>query len=309
MKYAFFSSSHFGALVLSELLSIGLKPQLIVTVEAKPTGRHQVLTENENQILAEKNRIPYLMPPNLKEPAFLKEFSNYQFELVLVCGYGKIIPKELLDLLPDKFLNLHPSLLPRWRGASPIQNAILSGDKKTGVSLIIMDEKVDHGPILAQKEYNLEKLESYTILEEILAKIAAQLFKDTVPLWLEGKIKPRNQDEDEVSYCAKINFSQGKINWQKSAPEIWRQVLAFNPEPGCYTYLKSKIFKILSAEPSEENPLELEAGELFLKDKNLFIKCGAGSLKIISCQLEGKKPTSGYQFILGHKDLLSEKVS
>ena len=309
MKYAFFSSSRFGKLVLIELLNCGFKPSLIISLPPKPAGRHQELVKNEIELLAEDKKIPVLCPFSLRDPGFLAEFQKNNFDFALVAGYGKIIPKELLNLLPSKFLNLHPSLLPRWRGASPIQSAILNGDRVTGVSLIIMDEQLDHGPILSRKEYDLAEPKPYPVLEEILAKIAAQLFIETIPLWLENKITPKVQDETMATYCSKIDFSQTKIDWQKSADEIWRQVLAFNPEPGTYTYLKSQIFKILSAEPArQENNNQLEPGTLFSQDKNLFIKCGTDSLKILLCQLAGRKPTTGYQFLLGHKDLLNEKA-
>ena len=254
------------------------------------------------------------------------KFKKLNPDICIVAAYGKIIPKEWLEIPKYGFLNVHPSLLPEYRGASPIQTAILNGDGKTGITIILMDEKIDHGPILASREFSIFNSDSatsrkrlggtfdehfqfskYKELEKKLAELGVELLVKTLPKWVKGEIKPVEQNHNEATYTKKLSWQDGKIDWHKSAEEVERQIRALNPEPGTWTNWGNKIIKIIEALPVPEKNDNLEIGLVFLnKDEQTAIKCGFDTAlmpKIV--QLEGKKPTDIKDFLNGHRDFIS----
>ena len=239
-----------------------------------------------------------------------EEFKKMAPDICVVAAYGKIIPKEWLEIPEYGFLNIHPSLLPKYRGPSPIQTAILNGDKETGVTIILMDKKVDHGPMIANEKLKM-KNEKYKELEEKLAGLGAELLIKTLPKWINGEIKPVEQNHSKTAYAKKFSWLDGKIDWSKSADEIDRQIRALNPEPGTWTNWNNKILKILESLPIEDKNDNLETGQAFLtENKETAIKCGLNSAllpKIV--QLEGKKPTEIKSFLNGHKDFVGSKLT
>ncbi len=221
-----------------------------------------------------------------------KPFMVYDFkkirktnpDLVIVASYGKIIPKEILEIPRYGCLNVHGSLLPKYRGPSPIQTAILNGDKETGVTIILMDEKIDHGPIISNSKFQIPNSKiTYQELSQKLAQLGAKLLIQTIPKWIKGEIKPRSQDESKASCTKILKREDGKIDWSKPAQKIERQIRAFNPWPGAFTFIKHKgkvlRVKILKADISKED--------------KLIIK---------KIQPEGKKPMSFEEFKRGYHD-------
>jgi len=208
----------------------------------------------------------------------LKDIKKIKPDLVVVSNFGGIIPRELLDIPRFGCINLHPSLLPKYRGSSPIQTVVLNGDKETGVTIFLMDAEVDHGPILAQRKTVIGKNETAAELSERLAVMGADLLIDTIPDWVKGRIKLRRQDEKRAIYTRKLVRQDGEIDWKKSARKIERQIRAFHPWPGSYTFYKGKRLKILKA--------RLEKNKLIIEE----------------VQLEGKKPMPFEDFLRGHKD-------
>ncbi|MBU2545097.1 methionyl-tRNA formyltransferase [Patescibacteria group bacterium] len=196
--------------------------------------------------------------------------------LVIVASYGKIIPKDVLNIPKYGVINIHPSLLPKYRGASPIQTAILNSDKMTGISIMLMDEKMDHGAIISNIQYPISQNYTYKELEKQLAVKGAQLLIEILPKWIDGKIKAKEQDHKEASYTKVFKREDGEIDWKKTPEEIDSQVRAFNPWPGTYTIWRNKRIKILETE--------------VIKDK-LIIK---------KIQPEGKKPMAMEDFLRGH---------
>ncbi len=237
MKYIFFGSNEFSQLVLEGLIKNGLKPVLVVAPERKPQGRKKILLPSPVESLALKENIPVLTPTVLDDD-FISKIKKIGAEFALLSAYGKIIPSYLLKIFPKGFLNLHPSLLPKLRGATPIQTAILNGEKETGVTLFIMDEKIDHGPIISQLKIPLDPSYNYLDLLKILAEEGVNLILKTLSLWLKGKISPVPQDDHQASYCHKITKEDEKINWQNDAFLIDRQIKAFNPEARNLYYFK-----------------------------------------------------------------------
>ncbi|QQG46398.1 MAG: methionyl-tRNA formyltransferase [Candidatus Niyogibacteria bacterium] len=307
MDFIFFGTSEFAIPILDALKNKGRLPKLVVATPDRPAGRELKLKSSPVKMWAEKNGIPVIQPENLKNPDTLQKLTDTKCRLVLVAAYGKIIPKEVLDLPEKGSLNVHPSLLPRYRGADPIRSAILAGDKKTGVTVMLMDEKMDHGPILTQKE--LEHLifnAQYSILKSELAELGGKLLAETLPKWLAGEIKPKEQDHSKATYTKKITKEDGHINWSESAEIIERKIRALNPWPGTYSFWNDKRIKILEAETPKMSCLggSIKYGEVFKKDSGVAVTCKNGAILVKKLQLEGKKSQDAKNFLNGHPDII-----
>lgn len=270
MKIIFIGTPEFGAIILEKLCKANLRPVLVVTAPDKPVGRKQILTPSSVKIIAQRYKI--------KVGQAMSNFREIKPELVLVAAFGQILPKEILEIPKYGCLNVHPSLLPKYRGAAPVQFAILNGEKETGVTIFLMDEQIDHGPILAQRKTVIGPNETMGQLQSRLAVLGAELLIDAIPDWIRGKIRLRRQDERRATYTKILKKEDGKIDWRESAKIIERQIRAFYPWPGSYTIYKGKILKILKAEVSK------------------------GNLVIKEAQLEGKKPMAFGDFLRGHPD-------
>jgi methionyl-tRNA formyltransferase len=307
MKYIFFGSAEFAKIVLEKLLQNNLRPVLVVTQPPKPKGRKQILSPSPVQILAEQEKIPYLTPINLNDEIFIQTIKDLQPDLILLTAYGKIIPSPLLQLPEKGFLNLHPSLLPRYRGATPLQSTILVGDKETGVTLFLMDEQIDHGLIIQNTVYKIQDTRiTYSELLKQLAEIGADLIVKTIPQWLEGKSTPLPQDESLASYCYKITPKDEKINWQTSAEEVDRKVRALNPNPGTYTLTQEKVIKIIKGFSTVDNKLSTtkQTGEVFEYEKKMAIKCEKGIYVVETLKPAGKTTMTSENFLRGNRWIL-----
>ncbi|MGB9763002.1 MAG: methionyl-tRNA formyltransferase [Minisyncoccia bacterium] len=310
MRFIFFGSSEFAKIILEELLKSDMKPLLVITQPPKPKGRKQILSSTPVQLFAEKYKIPFLTPEKLNDLNFLKQIEILKPEFILLTAYGKIIPSSLLNLPPFGFLNLHPSLLPKWRGATPIQSVILEGETETGVTLFKMDEQIDHGPIIQYAVYRIQSTRiTYLELSQQLAQVGADLLIRTLPQWLEGKIIPYPQDDSLATYCNKITKENEKINRNDSSINIDRKVRALNPNPGTYIIIKNKIIKIINGELHNERN-DYQVGEIFeTKEHKLAIKCPDGNYQINILKPEGKKEMTSTEFLRGNKWILGEIIN
>ena len=307
MRFIFFGSSKFAEIILNKLLKSNTKPVLVVTAPPKEKGRKKILSHTPVYNLAEQNKIPVLTPENLKDEEFLSNFKNYNPDLVILTAYGKIIPSQLLSIPKKGVLNLHPSLLPRWRGATPIQSAILAGDKETGATLFLMDEEVDHGPIVQKTEYKIQNPSiTYPELSQELAEIGADLIIKIAPKWLKGEIDSIPQDHSLASYCHKILPEDEKINWETSAIEIDRKIRALNPNPGVFTLANNIIIKIVKGYAITNDYLykNKTIGETFEFEKKLAVKCTKGIYIIEELRPAGKKTMNSENFLRGNKWIL-----
>ena len=334
MKYIFFGSSEFAKIVLEKLLQNNLKPVLVVTQPPKPKGRKQILSPSLIQIFAEQEKISCFVPTNLNVEDFIQTIKNLQPDLILLTAYGKIIPSVLLKLPPKGFINLHPSLLPKWRGATPIQSTILADDKEAGVTLFLMDEQIDHGPIIQNTVYSIQYTRiTYSELSKQLAEIGADLIIKTIPRWLNGEIIPLPQDESLATYCHKITSEDEKINWQTSAEEIDRKVRALNPNPGVYfecspacagrekkgsersegsyTLANNKIIKIIEGFPLFDSQLSINKnpGGIFEYERKMAIKCNSGFYIIEKLKPAGKDIMTSESFLNGNQWIKSYIIS
>lgn len=309
-KIIFLGTPQFGAIVLERIIKAGLGPDLVITMPDKPTGRKQILTPPPVKIICQKYKIPFLQTKKVQE--FKSDIEKLNPDLIVSAAFGQIFPKEILDMPRFGGLNVHPSLLPKHRGSSPIQGAILKGDKETGVSIILMDEQLDHGPIVAESQHiETDKL-YFKELTIKLAEIGGDLLVKTIPLWLEGKIKPKPQDDSKATFIDKIKKEEGKIDWNKSAEEIERQIRAFTPWPASFTFwqksdklIQIKILKARVLKAENNNPL---AKTLALSSKEIGIQCGKDILVVEKLQLEGGKKMSSEEFLRGHPGFINQTL-
>ncbi len=245
LKIIFIGTPEFGAIILEGLIKNNLKPVLVITAPDKPVGRKQILTPPPVKTIAQKYNILIEQPKKIKNLKL--KIKNLKPDLGIVAAYGHIIPQEILTIPKYGFLNVHPSLLPKYRGSSPIQFTILNGEKKSGVTIILMDEKIDHGKIISNFQFQISnKKITYPELLKELAKLGVKLLLETIPKWARGEIKPKPQNEAKAIYTKILTKEDGKIDWQKSTEELERKIRAFCPWPGSYTIWqdKGKLIKI-----------------------------------------------------------------
>jgi len=279
----------------------------VITQPDRPAGRKQELTPPPIKILAEKRGVKIWQPENLKNDLGLfEELKNLSVDVLAVVAYGQIIPKDTLKLSSYGGINVHPSLLPKYRGASPIQNTILNGEKKTGVSIMQMDEKMDHGPILAQQEVVLNGEETNESLHQDLAEIGVPLLLNTIKLAVSRQASPQEQNHEAATFCSIISREQSRIDWQKPAQEIKQMVHAFYPWPIAWTTLDGQRMKIYP--PVKVIKQKKQPGQISTDDNELIIGCGQDSLIINKAQLAGKKEMTAKELLNGYKSLLSKKV-
>jgi methionyl-tRNA formyltransferase len=244
IKIAFFGSSDFSIIVLDELKKLGIMPELIVTTPDKPQGRKLILTPTPVKVWANNNSIECIEPNKLKDLDFITKITEYN--LFVVASYGKIIPKVVIDIPEHKVLNIHPSLLPKYRGASPLQEQILNNENNVGVSLMQIDEEMDHGGIIAQKKVDIVGWPvGFNALQNLLAKEGSVLLAETLPGWIKGKIKAVEQNHTEATFTKKIEKVDGLIDIKNGDQfKNYLKILAFEEWPRAFFEVEKKGQKI-----------------------------------------------------------------
>jgi len=282
IKIAFFGNSGFSLIVLKELKKNGVVPELIVTTLDKPQGRKMVLAPTLTKIWAEENSIECIEPTKLSDENFLKKIKNYN--LFIVASYGKIIPKVIIDIPKYKVLNIHPSLLPKYRGPSPLQEQILNDEKEIGVSVMLIDEQVDHGAIVAQKMVAATGWPvGFITLQETLAKEGSKLLVEILPDWVKGKIKAVVQNDNKATLTKKIKKQDGFLDLSEDSYKNYLKTLAFEEWPKTYFEIDKKGQKI-----------RVIIKKAIWKDN---------ALEILSVIPEGKKEMNYSDFLKGYKKL------
>jgi methionyl-tRNA formyltransferase len=239
IKIAFFGTSDFSLIVLDELKKNGIIPELIVTTPDKPQGRKMILTPTPTKVWAENNSIEYITPAKLKEEGFLKKISDYN--LFIVASYGKIIPKEVIDMPEYKVLNIHPSLLPKYRGPSPLQGQILNDEKEVGISIMLIDEQVDHGNIITQEKVEIKNWPiGFYELEELLAKKGSEMLAKILPKWIKGDIKTKEQEHDLATFTKKVEKIDGFIKLEDNPYKNFLKYLAYEGWPKTFFEVKKE---------------------------------------------------------------------
>lgn len=308
-RTAFFGTPDFALPVLQALFDM---PEInlvaVFTQPDKPMGRKQILTSPPVKILAEKYNIPVCQPERIKSVKFEQCFSDLELDVTIVVAYGKIIPEKILQTPKHGWLNIHGSLLPKYRGASPIQGAILGGESETGVTLMKIDAGLDTGDIISQESIPISTGDDFLSLHDKLSQLGAEVIKDALVNYLNGKIIPIPQHEPTATKTSIIKKEDGKIDWSKDSVEIGRHIRAYNPWPGAFCKYDNRTVKIYTAEVSDMD-LDLKPGEVSFKDNSLFVGCGKGILRVNRLQLEGKKPQMAREFINGNSDFIKAQLS
>lgn len=273
-----------------------------VTQPDRPKGRDLKLQPSPVKQLAVTMGLPVLQPEKARDEEFVAELRALTPDLIVVAAFGQILPKFILELPPFGCLNVHTSLLPKYRGAAPIQWAILNGDTETGVTIMKMDVGLDTGEILTQRTTPIRDEDNAATLQDRLAHLGAELLVQTIPDYVAGKIRPQPQDAAGATHVGKIRKEDGRIDWQQPARTIWNRIRAFTPWPGAFTVLpgppQPQLFKIWGAEIDQQPGAP---GEILQAEKNgIIIGCGKDALRVTLLQREGGRRMSVADFLAGH---------
>lgn len=309
-RIIFFGTPLFAVIVLETMKDGKFPPVAVVTTPDSPAGRGLKPVFPPSKMWAQDNNIPVLQPARLKDELFLLSLKNLNPDLFVVASYGKIMPPELLAVPQKGTINVHPSLIPKYRGSSPIEGAMLAGEEKTGVTILLTDELMDHGPVLAQETLNTTLSElDFTRAEKLLAELGGKLLVKTIPLWIGGKITPQEQKHEDATYTKKILKEDGHLNWQENAEILFRKIRTLNPWPGTFTFWskneKTARLLILNAGIAPK-PADKKSGEVFLVDGQMTVACGKGALLIKNLQPEGKKAMFSQEFLRGNSAILGQ---
>ncbi len=308
-KIVFFGTANVALPILEELK----KQHDIVAVVTTPdatVGRKQELTESPVSALAKDLKLTLLKPEKVKgNQEFLNQLQSFGADIFVVVAYGKILPLDIINMPRFKTINVHFSILPKYRGSSPIQYALLNGDTQTGTSIFILDEKVDTGSVLAQERTNIESWDSFFTLSDKLSKVSAKLINPTLERYVKGEITPLPQNEAEATYTNTISKQDGKIEWEKTAVEIYNKFRAFFPWPGIWTSWNGQNLKITDCVPvvMETEPLSVLPGTVL---ENGIVACGNNTyLKINQLQLAGKNEVLMVDFLNGYQAFIGSQLS
>ena len=298
MKVIFMGTPDFAVPTLEAIVKAGHEVVLAVTQPDKPKGRGKAVQFSPVKEKALEYDIPVYQPKRIREPECVKALQGYEADVIVVVAFGQILPKEILDMPPFGCINVHASLLPKYRGAAPIQWVILDGEKETGVTTMHMDVGLDTGDMILKTVVSIEKKETGGSLHDKLSQAGADLLLETLKQ-LEAGTAPRERQAGETCYAKMLEKSLGKINWEKSAEEIERLIRGLNPWPSAYTFLDGKALKLWDAECADGRETDL-CGQIVEVNKSFFtVQTGRGLLKIKEVQLEGKKRMSTDAFLRG----------
>jgi len=280
----------------------------VLTQPDKPAGRGRKLKAPPVKEIALKHDIPVFQPHSARSEEAIVWLRERNPLVIVVAAYGQILPPEVLALPPHGCLNVHASLLPRHRGAAPVAAAILAGDRETGVTIMLMDEGLDTGPILAQRSCPIGPDETTASLSEKLSHLGAELLLEVLPKWVCGEIRPRPQ-QGEATYARLLRKKDGLIDWTLPAWEIERRVRAYNPWPSAYTYWDGKLLKIWRAAVATTTTPERRPGLVIKVDGEIGVVCGEGVLLLKEVQLQGKRAMPAIAFSRGHRNFVGSVLS
>lgn len=305
MRVVFMGTPEFAVPSLEYLLD-QFQVVAVYTAPDRVAGRGRTLASSPVKKAALNRRLPVVQPAGFKRPEAVAELAALKPDVIVVAAYGKILPQSVLDIPAYGCLNIHPSLLPEFRGATPVASAILAGKEFTGVSIMLLDSGMDTGPVLTRAQIPVSAEDTTASLTAKLSRIAAQLLLDVLPRWVRNQISPRPQDEAAASYSRRLDKQDGEIDWQLPAVDIWRRVRAFQPWPGCFTRWRGRQLKILEAEPLPvgDSP---GVGLVVVADNGesaFAVGTGQGILKVLRVQMEGKQAVAAADFMRGQRRLI-----
>ena len=303
MRIVFMGTSEFAVPTLEYLAASEHEVVAVYTQPDKHAGRGRALTQPPVKKVALDHALPVRQPRSLKESNVVDSLNRLRPDAIVVAAFGRILPNGVLGMPDFGCINIHPSLLPRHRGPSPIQGAILAGDEYTGATIMLMDAGIDSGPILAQREAPIDPMDTAQSLSAKLALLAAQLLEETLPPWFSRAITPQPQNDSDASYTTPLAKEQGIIDWHLPAVDIWRRVRAYQPWPGCQTRWRRSVLKVIEAAclpGGRDQPGRVIA----LEGNGVGVQTGDGILRLLTVQMEGKRKLSAKEFLQGQRDFL-----
>jgi len=316
LRIVFMGTSDFAVPPLEHLVLNQYQVVAVYTQPDKPAGRGRSLATPPVKRAALTWNLPVEQPLSLKKAEVVEELAGFHPDVIVVAAFGQMLPQAVLEIPRYGCINVHPSLLSRWRGASPVTAAILAGDEFTGVSIMLLDRGMDTGPVIARAQIPIAAQDTTSSLTAKLAQIAAGLLQEGLVRCLRGELVPQPQDEAKATYCSQISKEEGEIDWQLPAIDIWRRVRAFQPWPGCYTRWWGKRLEIIEAvpmpvpeettfDPGRVVALTSTTGE----PKTAFgVHTGDGILGVVRVQLEGKRAMTAAEFLRGQRDFIGARL-
>ena len=309
LRVIFMGTPEFAIPPLEHLILNQYQVVAVYTQPDKPAGRGRSLSSPPVKRAALAWKLPVMQPVSLKSAEAVAQLAEFHPDVIVVAAFGQILPQSVLDIPSYGCINIHPSLLPRFRGASPVAAAILAGDEFTGVSIMLMDKGLDTGPILGRAQIPISAQDTTGSLTAKLSLIAAQLLLEVLPCWSRGELTPQPQNEAEATYSSSISKEEGEIDWHLPTVDIWRRVRAFQPWPGCYTRWRGRQLKVIEAVPLP-GERALEVGQVVVPTSATELKAafgvstGDGVLGVLRVQLGGKRAMSAAEFLRGQRQFI-----
>lgn len=302
MRVVFAGTPRFAVPALERLVQSGFDVCAVYTQPDRPSGRGRRPKAGPVKLTAERHALPVRQPVSLSSDEAVAELGALHPDIMVVVAYGLLLPPAVLAVPPFGCVNVHASLLPRWRGAAPIARAIEAGDTATGVTLMKMDRGLDTGPILAAREVGISLQDDAATLHDKLARVGADLLVETLPKYLKGDIRPEPQRDADATYAPKLVKSEGRIDWSRPAQAIFNQIRAFNPWPGAHTFHGDQRIRILRAAPGgDPGRRALAPGTIREVDHTAVeVVCGEGALRLLRLQRDGGKPLPAREFVNGY---------
>lgn len=324
MKIVFMGTPDFAAGALEAIIQAGHEVVLVVTQPDKPQGRSKELKPSAVKECAMGHNLPIFQPEKIKRPEEIEKLKKYPADIFVVAAFGQILSKEILDMPPLGCINIHASLLPKYRGAAPIQWAVIDGEEKTGITIMKMDIGIDTGDILLQEEYTLAEDETGESLFDRLCVLGAELIVKALPLIEQGKLTPVKQKEEDSSYAKMLSKAMGEINWNQPAVSIERLIRGLNSWPSAFSHLRGKTMKIWKARvvkpennikqedsivpENEINPEKAAPGEVIrVSREGITVATKEDALELLEIQPEGKKRMAVKEYLLGYKVEVGEQ--
>lgn len=302
MRVLFWGTPEFSLPCLHRLRAEGYEIAAVLTQPDRPSGRGKKMMPSPVKKWAQNYGLRVLQPENLKDPVLLSSLANLNADLYVVVAYGKILPPVLLHLPPLGCVNVHASLLPRYRGAAPIQRAIMAGEKLTGITIMRMDEGMDTGPILLQVPHPILPSDNGGALHDRLALLAARTLHEALEEWRHGRLHPVDQKEEETSYAPPLKKEEGLILWERPAPVLRHLIRALSPQPGAYTFWKGTRIKVLRAREEPDEGSALPPGTILAPgEEGIRVATGSGSLSLLELQPEGRRLMDAAEFARGQR--------
>jgi methionyl-tRNA formyltransferase len=280
----------------------------VVTQPDRPAGRGRDIHQSAVKQVAVARDLPVFQPRSLRTPDAVAQLADWKPEVIVVAAFGQILTEEVLDLPPHGCLNVHASLLPRWRGAAPVAAAILAGDEVTGVTIMKMDPGLDTGPILAQQEEPIRADDTRAALTERLSFVGAQLLVETLPEYLAGNLEPRPQDDEKATLAEQLRKEDGRLDWSRPAIVLDRKIRAFTPWPATFTFWGGRRLKVITASPLPDWEGEADPGTVVDMDGGAAVATGKGALRLEKVQLAGKRAMAIGPFLRGRQDFVASRL-